>query len=386
MKQEIVTYLSTIKEEIFNLSKFLYDNPEVSFSENKACTYIVKMLKDHNFKVKEHYLQIPTAFYAEYGSGHPKICYLCEYDAMPGGGHISGHNLVSSISLAAGLSLAKVIYKVGGSVIILGCPGEFVGGAKVTMAKQGSFNDIDVALMAHPDIVTSENGTSMAILPLSITFKSKAGVSYRKDNSYSALDACIFTFNALSMLMKGFEEGCTINGVIIKGGSTPSLLPSLSESRFYIRAPKMKQAEEIEKKIKEFVKTIASIMGIEYETSLYELPYEELIPNNVLSRMFVHNLKESGLINIEGVKNTTSGLSIGTVSHIIPCIHPYINIIENSGTTYPSKEFAKASISQYALNKVMKAAQALAITGLDLIEKEELLNEVKAEFTKNLKA
>lgn len=386
MKQELVTYLSTIKEEIFNLSKFLYYNPEVSFSEHKACDYIVKMLKDHDFKVQENYLQISTAFYAQRGSGHPKICFFCEYDAMLESGHISGHNLVSSISLAAGISLGKIISKVGGSVIILGCPGEFIGGAKVTMAKQGSFDDIDVALMVHPDIVTAENGTSMAILPLSITYKSKEGISYRKVKYYSALDASIFTFNALGMLKNGFEDGCSIDSILIKGGSTPYFFPSFSETRFYIRAPKMKQAEEIENKIKELIKTTASLMEVEYETSLYELPYEELIPNKVLSRIFIHNLKESGLINIQGIKDTISGLSIGTVSHLIPCIHPYINISENSEVAYPSKEFAAATISQYALDKVMKAAQALALTGLDLIEKKELLNEVKEDFKKSLKA
>jgi metal-dependent amidase/aminoacylase/carboxypeptidase family protein len=382
MKQKIVTYLSTIKEEIFNLSKFLYDNPETSFSEEKACSYIVKMLKDHDFQVQEHYMQIPTAFYAQCGSGHPKICFLCEYDAMSNDGHIFGRNLVSAMSLAAGISLSNATKGIAGSIIILGCPGEDVGGAKVTMSKQGSFNDIDVVLMAHPDTMNYESGTSMAILPLSIIFRSKEATYSVKNDQYSALDACIFTYNTLNMLLKGFDEGCTIDNVLINGSSLSNSLSSFSELRLYIRAPKIKQAEKIEKRIIDFIKLIASTMEIQYETSIYELPYEELITNNVLSRIFEHNLKESGLINIEGVKNNTLGLSIGTVSHLIPCIHPYINIVEDTGVTFPSKEFAQASISQYALDKVIKAAQALAMTGLDLIEKEELLNEVKSDFKK----
>lgn len=382
MKQKIVTYLSTIKEEIFNLSKFLYDNPETSFSEEKACTYIAKMLKDHGFQVEEHYMQIPTAFYAQCGSGHPKICFLCEYDALSNDGHIFGRNLVSAMSLAAGISLGNATKSIAGSIIILGCPGESIGGAKVTMAKQGSFNDIDVALMAHPDTMNYESGTSMAILPLSIIFRSKEVTYSGKCDQYSALDACIFTYNTLNMLLKGFEKGCTIDNLFINGSSPSNSLSSFSELRFYIRAPKIKQAEKIQKTVIDFIKLIANTMEFQYETSIYELPYEELITNNVLSRIFEHNLKESGLINIEGVKNNTSGLSIGTVSHLIPCIHPYINIVEDTSVTCPSKEFAQASISQYALDKVMKAAQALAMTGLDLIEKEELLNEVKSDFKK----
>lgn len=380
MKQEIITHLNLIKEDILNLSKYLYENPEESFHEYKAHDYIVNMLKSHNFKVKEHYLDLPTAFYAEYGSGHPKICYICEYDAVKDLGHIVGHNLISSISLGAAISLSKIIPKSGGSVIVLGCPGEFLGSSKVTMTKQGTFNDIDVVLMAHPDTITAESGTSMAVIPIKIKYKSKQGFAYRKSKGYSALDACLFTFNTLSLLEKGFEEDSTIDGVILKGGDSPYLLPSETESKFYIRSSKMCTACQIERKIRELVKTTSSIMDIEAEICLYELPYDELIPNSVLSRVFCHNLKESGIINVGSPKDTNSALSLGTVSQVVPCIHPYIRITEDKDLKYSSSEFALATISYFAQDRVIKTAQALALTGFDLIDNESLLKQIKNEF------
>lgn len=380
MKQEIITHLNLIKEDILNLSKYLYENPEESFHEYKAHDYIVNMLKNHNFKVKEHYLDLPTAFYAEYGSGHPKICYICEYDAVKDLGHIVGHNLISSISLGAAISLSKIIPKSGGSVIVLGCPGEFLGSSKVTMTKQGTFNDIDVVLMAHPDTITAESGTSMAVIPIKIKYKSKQGFAYRKSKGYSALDACLFTFNTLSLLEKGFEEDSTIDGVILKGGDSPYLLPSETESKFYIRSSKMCTACQIERKIRELVKTTSSIMDIEAEICLYELPYDELIPNSVLSRVFCHNLKESGIINVGSPKDTNSALSLGTVSQVVPCIHPYIRITEDKDLKYSSSEFALATISYFAQDRVIKTAQALALTGFDLIDNESLLKQIKNEF------
>ncbi|NLM35097.1 MAG: M20 family metallopeptidase, partial [Clostridiales bacterium] len=33
MKQEIISYLNSIKDEIYNITKFLYDNPEESYKE-----------------------------------------------------------------------------------------------------------------------------------------------------------------------------------------------------------------------------------------------------------------------------------------------------------------------------------------------------------------
>lgn len=385
MKQEIVTHLSMLKDEIFDLSKYLYENPEKSFQEYKACNYIVNMLKKNNFKVTENYLEIPTAFYAQYGTGHPKICYLCEYDAIDKEGHIVGHNLISAISLGAAISLSKVVPKINGSVIVIGCPGEFLGSSKVTMTKQGTFNDIDVVLMAHPDVITAESGSSMAIVPIKITYKSKEGFAYRKSKGHSALDACLFTFNTLELLSKGFEEDTSIDGVILRGGSSPYLLPSETESKFYIRAPKMNAACNIEKKLRELVKITSSIMEIESDICLYELPYDELVPNKVLSRIFSHNLKESGIIEIGPPKDTNSGLSLGTVSQVVPCIHPYISITEDNKVPYSSSEFAKATVSDFAQDRVMKTAQALALTGFDLSENESLLSQVKTEFFNNKK-
>lgn len=379
MKQEVVSYLSTIKEDIFKLSKYLYDNPEESFKEFKACNYITDILKNNGFKVTENYLDIATSFYAQYGNGYPKICYVCEYDAVKDLGHITGHNLISAMSIGAALSLSKVIDKIGGSIIVLGCPGEFKSGAKVTMSKQGTFEDIDAVLMAHPDIITAESGTSMAILPLNINYKSVEGLSYIENNSYTALDSCMFTFNAINMLSKGFSKNCSIDSTIVNAGINPYMLPSNAEARLYIRGLNKKVVVDIENKIKDLVTFVSKIMNTNSQVSIYELPYDELITNKSLSRIFSHNLKESGIINIEGVKNTSAGLSLGTVSHLVPCIHPYISIVESKSINYSTIEFASSTLSPYAQDKVIKTCQALALTGIDLIEKDSLLKEIKID-------
>lgn len=379
MKQEMISYLHTIKDEIFKLSRYLYENPEESFYEYKAHDYIVNVLREKNFKVTEKYLDIPTAFYAEYGSGHPKLCFICEYDAASKEGHITGHNLISAMSIGSALSLAKVLdnFK-SGTVIVLGCPGEFASGAKVTMAKQGTFKDIDAVLMAHPDVENYETGTSMALLPLKIKYISSKG-------SYSSLDACTFTFNALTFLKSGFEKNCFIDNVTIKHCDSSYHIPMESELSLYIRAPKMTQACEIEKKIKKLVKAVESLMSVTYELSMPELPYDELIPNHALSRIFAHNLKEIGIIDRVEPKNTFTALSLGTVSHLVPCLHPYIAVVEDNLIKYSTSAFAKSTVSQFAEESVLKAATTLASTALDLLEKEELLQEVKVEFYEAIK-
>jgi amidohydrolase len=380
MKQEIISYLHTIKDEIYNLSKFLYDNPEESYHEIKASNLLIDTLKNNNFKILSNFLDIPTAFYGEYGKGYPRICFLCDYDALPSKGHIHGHNISSAISCAAALALSKVIDKIGGTIIILGCPGEYVGGAKVTMAKQGVFNDIDVAMMVHPDILTAESGTSKAILPLCIKFTSNDGVTYMKSNSLSPIDASLFVLNGLNLILKGYNGSVQIDTLLNNGGYTPSLPHDVCELKLYIRASDYSIAEKVEEQIKKLVETSSSITNIIGESKVNELPYCQMTTNKALSRIFSHNLKELGVIDCCGVYDIESGISMGSVSEHVPSIHPFIQITERDDISYGSSDFASATLSAFAQDRAINTAAALAITAVDIIQKESILSKIKEEF------
>ncbi|GAB6168923.1 M20 family peptidase [Clostridium carnis] len=382
MKQDMISYLSTCKEDICKLNKYLFDNPEDSYNEHKSCEYITNFLKKYDFNIETNYLDLKTSFYASKGNGHPKVCFLCEYDAVPGEGHLTGHNLLTSTSIAAALSLGKIIEKCGGTVIIIGCPGEYLGGTKSVMVKQGVFDDIDVVLLAHPDIITSESGSSSAIIPLNIKFIGNSGLSFLNKGSYTSLDGILLTFNILNSLLKGFPEDIEINSILSQGGFTPLLMPLESEAKFYIRAKDMDLARLAESKLREIAIYVSKLIRVQYSISLYEPENEELLTNRTLNRLFSHNLKENGIININGPRDVYSGLSLGVVSKKLPCIHPYISIVDNPNIKYGTKEFASATISDFAMDQCIKAALSLAFTGYDIILNSNLLSEVKEEFFK----
>ncbi|MHB9925559.1 zinc-binding metallopeptidase family protein [Clostridium botulinum] len=381
MKQKIVSYLKSIESDLFNISKYLYDNPETSFNEYKSCKYLIDILKKNNFNVQENYYNIPTSFYAEFGKGYPKICFFCEYDAPSEIGHVSGHNLVSSISLGAALSLSKVIDNFSGTIIVMGTPGESLSGSKVTLAKQGAFKDIDVGLMVHPDEVTCQSGSSMAILPLKIKFRGKETLSYENTDVFSSLNGLLYTFNSINLLKQSINENFHIDKLVINSGTDPYISSNTTEAKFYIRSKSISTAIYVEKRIRKIVDNANSLLNLDSEICFFELPYRELITNKRLSRLFCHNLKEAGIIDICNEKNTVSGLSLGTVSHYIPCIHPYISILDkNSSVNYFTKEFADETLTKHAQQNALKASQALSLTALDLIQNDMLLKEVKKEF------
>lgn len=380
MKQEMISFLSTIENEIKDLCSYLYSNPESSYNEVNSCNYICNLLSKHNFNVTQEYLALDNSFYASKGAGYPKICFLCEYDAVENYGHITGHNALSSISVAAALTLGHIINKIGGSVILIGCPGEYLGGTKAIMTKQGTFDDIDVVMECHPDVVTCESGTSSSIIPLSVKFIGNSGLSFLNKGSYNSLDAILLTFNILNSLSKGFPKDVEINSILSKGGSTPLLVPIESEAKFYIRSSSTDIGELAENKIREIIRYVSNLTHIPHSISLYEPPNDELVTNRTLNRLFSHNLKENGIISIGSPKNINAGLSIGIVSKKVPCIHPYISMCNDPSVQYGSQEFADSTLSEFAFSQIKKSALALAFTSADLIEKEDLLLEIKNEF------
>ena len=194
------------------------------------------------------------------------------------------------------------------------------------------------------------------------------------------------SFNILNSLKKGFPENLDIDSVISNGGYTPLLLPSEAEIKFYIRARDTNLAEYGDNIIRKIILSVSDLTGVSSKFFLYECPNKELITNRTLNRLFSHNLKENGIIDINPPKDIYAGLSLGDVSHKVPCIHPYISITENSSSIkYGSEEFAKATISDFGLNQCHIAAKALCCTAIDLMENETLLNEIKIEFYNNIK-
>lgn len=379
MKQEMITFLSTIKDEIFELTKYLYNNPEESFREYKSYKYISSLLKKYEFEVTENYLSIPTSFYAKYGEGHPKVCFLCEYDALREKGHVYGYNAETAISIASAIALSKVISKSNGSCTVIGCPGEIISGSKVTMVEQGTFEDIDAVLLAQPHTVTAASGTSMAIVPLQIKYTDSLE-SNAETGKYSALDACLFTFDALNVIAKGFENNCFINDINVNSINN-SFVQSV-EASFSIKTSSTKIADEIQNKIRSFINLTCSLLNVSSDLHLYSMPCKELITNPTISRLFSHNLKESGIIDINGVKNIFSPLNLGNVSHIVPCIHPYVSIVQDNSIQYGTREFADATVTPFANDVIMKAAQALACTAFDIIDKQSLIDDAKAELVR----
>ena len=377
MKEILFQEGTKIKERLCEISDYIYENPELGNEEYKAVEVLTKLLKEHNFSVEEKYLDMDTAFKATFDSGKPGLTvgYLCEYDALPGIGHGCGHNMIGTISAGAGITLSKIIDQVGGKIIVYGTPAEETNGAKVIMVEKGAFDELDCAMMVHPNDKTYASGTSSALYPIQFTFKGKtAHAASCPEQGINALNAVIQLFNGIDALRQHVTKDVLMHGIITEGGVAVNIVPERAVAQFYIRAAKKATVTEVLEKVKNIARGAALMTGCELEMDRYELPYDDLNTNEVLSEAFNENLRSLGITEIHAPKTGGGSSDIGNVSYVTPTIHPYISI-SNCEIRGHSRELAKATTESLGHERLLTAVLALAYTGYDVLTKKVILNK-----------
>lgn len=377
MKTRIYNEGQLIKERLADISDYIYNNPELGNEEYKAVEALTTFLKEHDFKVETSIAGMDTAFKATFDSGKPgmTIGYLCEYDALPKIGHGCGHNMIGVMSAGAGVALSKVLHEIGGKVIVYGTPAEETNGGKVILAEAGVFDELDAAMIVHPDGETRASGSSSALYPIRFIYKGKtAHAASCPEKGINALNSVIQLFNGIDALRQHVTPDVRMHGIITKGGVAANIVPDEAIADFYFRASTKERVTEVVEKVKKIAEGAALMTGATLEMERYELPYDDLNTNETLSEMFNNNLRELGITDIKEAKATGGSSDIGNVSHVAPTIHPYIGIIDCPMVGH-SVEMANATTTSKAHDRLLIAALAMAYTGHDIIVRNESLRK-----------
>lgn len=377
MKTKIYNEGQLIKERLSQISDYIYNNPELGNEEYKAVEALTTFLKEHDFKVEAPIAGMDTAFKATFDSGKPgmTIGYLCEYDALPKIGHGCGHNMIGVMSAGAGVVLSKVLHEIGGKVIVYGTPAEETNGGKVILAEAGVFDELDAAMIVHPDGETRASGSSSALYPIRFIYKGKtAHAASCPEKGINALNSVIQLFNGIDALRQHVTPDVRMHGIITKGGVAANIVPDEAIADFYFRASTKERVTEVVEKVKKIAEGAALMTGATLEMERYELPYDDLNTNETLSEMFNSNLRELGITDIKEAKATGGSSDIGNVSHVAPTIHPYIGITDCPMVGH-SVEMANATTTSKAHDRLLIAALAMAYTGHDVIVRNESLRK-----------
>ncbi|MDU6854713.1 MAG: M20 family metallopeptidase [Zhenhengia sp.] len=371
MKEILFNEGQKIKDRLAEISEYIYHNPELGNQEFKAVEILTSFLEEHHFTVEREFLNIKTAFRATFDSKKegPTIGYLCEYDALPEIGHGCGHNMIGPMSAGAGVLLSKILDEVGGRIIVYGTPAEETDGAKVILAENGVFDELDVAMMAHPASETIRSGDTIALYPLQFTYKGKtAHAAASPHEGINALNSVIQLFNGIDALRQHVTPDVRMHGIITSGGVAANIVPDEAVAQFYFRAATKETLEDVVEKVKKIAEGAALMTGATLSMERYELPYDNLVTNENLSEAFNENLRMLGITEIKEKKSAGSS-DIGNVSHITPTIHPYIGISDCYITGH-SRALADATITPLGHERLLVGTLALAYTGYDVLMKK----------------
>lgn len=243
----------------------IWAHPELGWSETHACARYVQALQEAGFTVEEGFCGMPTAFRAQWGSGHPVVGLTAEYDCLPGlsqdavpqpqtatpgaPGHGCGHNLLGVGAFGAACAIKAALEEAGtpGTVVLYGTPAEEGGFSKAFMARDGAFRECDLTLAWHPSFANRDTiGKWPGVVQLRLEFTgATAHAGLDPQAGRSALDGLQLTNIACEFLREHIPDGVRIHYIITDGGRACNIVPGHAEAAYGIRALDLDTLEDV---------------------------------------------------------------------------------------------------------------------------------------------
>jgi amidohydrolase len=378
LKQRILDDVDARRDELIRTSETIHANPELAFQEFEAVALLTSILEQGGFAVQRGVAGLETAFVASYTSqkgDRPVVALLAEYDALAELGHACGHNIIGTSSVGAGLAVQSVLDQLPGTIQVVGTPAEEGGAGKVIMAEAGVFDGVDAAMMVHPSTRTMTRRNSLACYDLKMEFFGQsAHAAGSPDKGINALDACILTYNNVSLLRQQLTDDVRIHGIITHGGAAPNIIPDYVAAEFLVRAAEKDHALAMLDKVEDCARAGALAAGAEVKLTRGEKYYANMVPSTVLADLFDVNLAALGReVQLPEPSGRMGSTDMGNVSHVVPALHPYVTIAPEEVAGH-SPEFRAASASPEGHAGLLDAAKALAMTAIDLFSNPELVD------------
>lgn len=383
LKSEAEEKIDELRGRMVELSTDLHENPELSYEEYHAQDLLVAELEDRGFSLETGTAGLETAFRATFEgrSPEPAICFMVEYDALEDLGHACGHNLSGVASLGAAIGMKTILagYDLPGRIVALGTPGEELHSGKVPMVEAGVFDDLGAAMMVHMFDRTVLDPKFIAMEGIEFEFHGKPShAAGAPEEGINALSAVIQTFENINALRQHVKDGVRIHGIITDGGSAINIVPETATAKFFVRAESSEYLSEVAEKVKKCGEGAAVATGADLRIETFE-SNDDLDNNPVLTEIFDENIRRYTDDVSRTTEESLGSTDAGDVSKVLPTIHPTVSIAPE-GTSLHSEEFARASHSEQGFDGMMRAAKGLALTALDLLVGENILDRAWNSF------
>ncbi|MFQ5445319.1 MAG: amidohydrolase [Saprospiraceae bacterium] len=430
-KKAVIQSVESHKADMIALSDKIWAYAETAFAEHRSAKDLSDYAEAQGFRVERGMAGMPTAFTAEYGSGHPIIGILGEFDALPGisqkvkpekepfkpgaAGHGCGHNLFGVGSLGAAISIKELMDqgKISGTIRFYGTPAEEKFFGKLFMAREGMFDDLDVCLDWHPsDEIKSNVQSSKAMVDFTVEFFGQsAHASADPWNGRSAVDGLELFTTGLNYMREHVKPTVRIHYQIQRGGDVVNVVPDYARVWVRVRDSRRDGMLETYDWVKKIAAGGAMMAGVDYKINLVSGLHEVLV-NRTGGEVLQKNLEALGPITYtaeetvfakkiqevtgkeqvgidgsinplkETLKDPEGGSTdVGDVSWLVPEIRLGVTTAAKD-TPWHSWAVVACGGMSIGHKGMLYAAEALGLTMVDLYENPQLIEAIRAEFKK----
>ncbi|MDR6558638.1 amidohydrolase [Arthrobacter pascens] len=355
----ICAALERWQPRILRLSHAIHADPELSGEEFRAAKRAGALLRSGGFSFDAAQPTLPAAFSARYGSGQLVVALCVEYDALPAIGHACGHNVNAASAVGAALALAAVADDLGITVKVLGTPAEETTGGKADLIKEGFFDDVSLAMMAHAGAEDVVGGSSLAMSMWDVLYEGRPShAAAAPAEGINALDALVVAQTAVALARQQLPSGSVVSLIVTEGGSAVNVIPDRARASVEMRSPSLATLRVIEERVRRCLEAGALASGATLKVTPVGNAYAELRQDRFLSEAYREAMTARGR-RVEFNDSPVASTDMGNVSQLVPSIHPLLGY-DVGGAAHHTADFAAYGSSASADSAVMDGAFGLA--------------------------
>lgn len=301
------------EQQFTSISDQIWEFAEPRYQEFHSSALQADFLEQEGFTVTRNLGGIATAFSASFGSGHPVIGLLGEYDALPcmnqiadspekqtdlpgAAGHGCGHNLLGTGAMEAACLIRDWLLQTHseGTVIYFGCPAEEGGAGKAFLTRSGCFDNLDFALAWHPGSKTGLIKEALANIRVIFDFTGKsAHAAAHPELGRSALDACELMNVGVNYLREHIKSDARMHYAYLNdGGDAPNIVPAAATLLYALRAPESAYVTELYDRVSDVAKGAALMTGTRVSCRTVSA-YAELLSVPAMEALMMEAMQEA---------------------------------------------------------------------------------------------
>jgi aminobenzoyl-glutamate utilization protein B len=415
--------------EMAAISDSIFFFGEPGMQEFESTKLLKGTLEAAGFRVDLGGAGMPTNFWAEWGSGHPKIAIVTEIDSLPSGsqkplefthsplvpgapGHMEGHNTHGGVASMAAFAVKQTMqrFNIPGTVAISFGPAEEQIASRPFIVRAGYFKDVDAIIYLHigPILATGYGVQNYAAISSIFTFHGKtAHGAVNPWDGKDAVDAVELMDIGFDKLREHLRPSYRAHRTITIGGIQPNIIPDTGQIWWFVRDASMPAAKTTYDKLVKIAEGAALMTGTTYDVKYAASAWPQLVMKSMAEviqknidavgmpkwteeeQKFARDFQTSADRPVVGLRNTvealgerrqsTSSNDNGDVSWVVPA--GLLNFPASvPGIEYHEWHAAVTPVSSISHKGQVAGAKVLAASIIDLLTTPEILQRARAEW------